>query len=123
MATFAFLENQIGLASQSLALSASVTFNLDLRTMLGATLELRNTGGGTVQAGAAVNIFAYTSSDGTTYSTTSITSPALPTVVNTLQSLSVFLDGGRRYQIKLTNTDSANATVVAAVYSEITGIA
>lgn len=94
-----------------------------MRTKLGATLEIRNTGGGTVATGAAVNVAVTTSSDGTTYETTSMISPALPTVASTLQSLSIFLDGGRRYQVVLTNTDATNATTTAAIYQTIDGIA
>jgi hypothetical protein len=123
MATFSTTENQTGLASVSCAASGTKTFTLDLRTKLGATLEIRNTGGGTVAAGAAVTVAISTSSDGTTYATVASISLSITTVASTLQSASIFLEGGRRYQCVLTNGDATNATTLAAIYETIDGIA
>lgn len=124
MAVYTLSENNTLKASASLAASGVTTNDLDLSTSgpLEATVYVGNTGGGTVQAAAQVTVSVLVSVDGgTTYTTLSGGGTfGISTVASTLVSNSITLAGGKRYRFQFTNTDTANATTVVAIYSKVT---
>ncbi|MCC6660946.1 MAG: hypothetical protein IT437_08675 [Phycisphaerales bacterium] len=107
-------------SSQSLAASGTATFYLDLSAKIETILQVKNAGGGTVQAGAYVKIevFAGLDDDATLANLIYGTDPMYgPFQLVTVQSVSKYktirLPWGK-YKVVLTNMDTANAVTVEA---------
>lgn len=112
------------LASQSLALNASVTFNLDLSAKFEGQLEVEaNFGTIAATAGLRINIFPGIGST-PTYSTTNPNfTYTLPAVAGLQRSPKIFLPTGK-YQVQLTNLDATNGlTTVAATNDTVDAVA
>lgn len=93
---------------------SSVTFTVDVSNSLGATLQLWNVGGASVNTNNGLYYQVFSTSDNTWYDTNPYYSPFLiPVIANTIERQSFFLDTGK-YQVQLTNTDPSNSISVMA---------
>lgn len=125
MASPAMTLNQTGLASQSLAAGASVTFDLDFRTKFEGQIQVKGTGGGTVAATNGLRVRAYRN-------TSTFASPrwdteqkeifTIPTTVSTEKEKSFILSTGH-WQIRLENLDATNAITVDAISATVDSVA
>jgi hypothetical protein len=110
------------LASQSLAASGTVTYNLDLSNKFEGQIQVKDTGGGTVAATNGCQIDVYRGfGAGPTYDTTSMMTIVITTVVSTAKYASFSLPTGK-YQVKLTNLDATNAITVESTLSTVDSV-
>lgn len=125
MAAPTYTQNAAGnvITSQSLALSASVTGEIDIRTKVEGILQVKDTGGGTVQAGANLRIQLWRKvGTGPAVDTEPFAEAYIASAVSTTKYRSFRLPPGL-YRVNLTNQDSANAIVVEATLDTVDTIA
>ncbi len=117
------VEGTGGLASQALALSANVTFNIDVSTKFEGQLGCKLTTGGTVQASKGLQIDIYPLALTGTYATIAEQSYVMPNTAITSTYYLVMKVGTGKYQVKFTNLDTANAITVSGTLNSVDAIA
>lgn len=106
------------LASQSLAASGTVTFNIDVSTKFEGQLEVE-ANFGTIAATAGLKVEVFPGYGATpTYSTTNPNFPyTLPAVAGLQRAPKIFLPTGK-WQVKLTNLDATNGLTAVQVTND-----
>lgn len=103
------------LASQALAASGSVSFNVDFSTSLGGWISPVNTGGATVGATNGCQVAVFAARDNVpAYDTIATTMYTIPTVASSTAAMTTGLLPPAKYRVTLTNLDTANGITVAA---------
>jgi hypothetical protein len=110
------------LASGSLAASGTSTTAYDVSSKFEGQLQVKNTGGGTVAAtnGLKVEVFRRFGA-GPVDDTIPVVGFIIPTVASTASYQSVGLPTGK-YDVKLTNLDTANAITVEMTSSSVDSV-
>lgn len=110
-------------ASASLAASGTDNADVDYSAVFEAQLHVKNTPGGTVAATRGVRVDVYRRyGSGPTTGQSPMASYFLPsTTASTAESIEIFLSTGK-YNIKVTNLDTANAVTVEILADTLTNL-